>query len=137
MRRPASRGIIRCLLGRQAAWRPPHNRESHMFSTLFAAAAAPAAAAEPNPMYSFGFLILLFVVFYFLLIRPQQKRAKEQRKMISELAKGDEVIAAGILGRVENVGEHFLTVEVADNVQIRVQKGAVSNVLPKGTLKSS
>jgi len=108
-----------------------------MFSTLFAAAAAPAAAAEPNPMYSFGFLILLFVVFYFLLIRPQQKRAKEQRKMISEIAKGDEVIAAGILGRVENVGEHFLTVEVADNVQIRVQKGAVSNVLPKGTLKSS
>lgn len=108
-----------------------------MFSTLFAAAAAPAAAAEPNPMYSFGFLILLFVVFYFLLIRPQQKRAKEQRKMIAELAKGDEVIAAGILGRVENVGEHFLTVEVADNVQIRVQKGAVTNVLPKGTLKSS
>jgi preprotein translocase subunit YajC len=91
-----------------------------MFSTLFAAAAAPAAAGEPNPMYSFGFLILLFVVFYFLLIRPQQKRAKEQRKMISEIAKGDEVIAAGILGRVENVGEHFLTVEVADNVQIRV-----------------
>jgi len=108
-----------------------------MFSMLFAAAAAPAAAGEPNPMYSFGFLILLFVVFYFLLIRPQQKRAKEQRKMISEIAKGDEVIAAGILGRVENVGEHFLTVEVADNVQIRVQKGAVSNVLPKGTLKSS
>jgi preprotein translocase subunit YajC len=108
-----------------------------MFSTLFAAAAAPAAAAEPTPRYSCGFLILLFVVFYFLLIRPQQKRAKEQRKMISELAKGDEVIAAGILGRVENVGEHFLTVEVADNVHIRVQKGAVSNVLPKGTLKSS
>lgn len=108
-----------------------------MFSTLFAAAAAPAAAGEPNPMYSFGFLILLFVVFYFLLIRPQQKRAKEQRKMISEIARGDEVIAAGILGRVENVGEHFLTLEVADNVQIRVQKGAVSNVLPKGTLKSS
>jgi preprotein translocase subunit YajC len=107
-----------------------------MFSTLFAAAAAPAAAGEPNPMYSFGFLILLFVVFYFLLIRPQQKRAKEQRKMISELARGDEVVAAGILGRVENVGEHFLTLEVADNVQIRVQKGAVSNVLPKGTLKS-
>jgi preprotein translocase subunit YajC len=108
-----------------------------MLSTFFAAAAAPAAAGEPNPIYSFGFLILLFVVFYFLLIRPQQKRAKEQKKMISELARGDEVIAAGILGRVENVGEHFLTVEVADNVQIRVQKGAVSTVLPKGTLKSS
>jgi preprotein translocase subunit YajC len=108
-----------------------------MLSTFFAAAAAPAAAAEPNPMYSFGFIILLFVVFYFLLIRPQQKRAKEQKKMIAELARGDEVIAAGILGRIENVGEHFLTVEIADKVQIRVQKGAVSTVLPKGTLKAS
>ncbi|HET7610784.1 MAG TPA: preprotein translocase subunit YajC [Rhodanobacteraceae bacterium] len=108
-----------------------------MLSTFIAAAAAPAAAGEPNPIYSFGFIILLFVVFYFLLIRPQQKRAKEQRKMISELARGDEVIAAGILGRIENVGEHFLTVEIADKVQIRVQKGAVSTVLPKGTLKSA
>ncbi|HJP99012.1 MAG TPA: preprotein translocase subunit YajC [Rhodanobacteraceae bacterium] len=88
-------------------------------------------------MYSFGFIILLFVVFYFLLIRPQQKRAKEQKKMIAELARGDEVIAAGILGRIENVGEHFLTVEIADKVQIRVQKGAVSTVLPKGTLRSA
>ncbi|MGH8191037.1 MAG: preprotein translocase subunit YajC [Rhodanobacteraceae bacterium] len=109
-----------------------------MLSTFFAAAAAPAArAAEPNPMYSFGFIILLFIVFYFLLIRPQQKRSKEQKRMISELARGDEVIAAGILGRIENVGEHFLTVEIADKVHIRVQKGAVSTVLPKGTLKSA
>ncbi|MGH8215422.1 MAG: preprotein translocase subunit YajC [Rhodanobacteraceae bacterium] len=108
-----------------------------MLSTFFAAAAAPAAAGESNPIYSFGFIILLFVVFYFLLIRPQQKRAKEQKKMISELARGDEVIAAGILGRIENVGEHFLTVEIADKVQIRVQKGAVSTVLPKGTVKSA
>lgn len=109
-----------------------------MLPTFLVAQAAPAAAAaEPNPIYSFGFIILLFVVFYFLLIRPQQKRAKEQKKMIAELAKGDEVIAAGILGRVDNIGEHFLTLEVADNVRIRVQKGAVSNVLPKGTLKAS
>ncbi|HLI18678.1 MAG TPA: preprotein translocase subunit YajC [Rhodanobacteraceae bacterium] len=110
-----------------------------MLSSLFVAAAAPAAAhpAEPNPIYTYGFLILLFVVFYFLLIRPQQKRAKEQRKMIAELAKGDEVIAAGILGRVENIGEHFLTLEIADNVHIRVQKGSVSTVLPKGTIKST
>ncbi|MGH8184203.1 MAG: preprotein translocase subunit YajC [Rhodanobacteraceae bacterium] len=110
-----------------------------MLSTLFAvAAAAPAAhPAEANPMYTYGFLIVLFVIFYFLLIRPQQKRAKEQKKMISELAKGDEVIAAGILGKVENIGEHFLTLEVADDVHIRVQKGAVSTVLPKGTIKSS
>ena len=108
-----------------------------MLSSFIAAAAAPAAAAEPNPMFSFGFIILLFVVFYFLLIRPQQKRAKEQRKMIAELAKGDEVVAAGILGRVEDIGEHFLTLEVADNVRIRVEEGTSSNVLPKGTLKSS
>ena len=109
-----------------------------MLSTLSAAAAAPAArAAESNPIFQFGFLILLFVVFYFLLIRPQQKRAKEQRRMIADLAKGDEVIAAGILGKVVDVGEHFLTLEVADNMRIRVQKGAVTNVLPKGTLKSS
>jgi preprotein translocase subunit YajC len=101
------------------------------------AAAAPAGQPKgPNPMYEFGFLILLFVVFYFLLIRPQQKRSKEQKKMIAELTKGDEVVAAGILGRVENVGEHFLTVEVADHVHVRIQKGAVSSVLPKGTLKS-
>ena len=73
----------------------------------------------------------------FLFIRPQSKRQKEQRKMIAELAKGDEVIAAGILGRVENVGEHFLTVEIADNVHVHVQKGAVATVVPKGTIKSS
>ncbi|TAN03979.1 MAG: preprotein translocase subunit YajC [Rhodanobacteraceae bacterium] len=110
-----------------------------MLSSLFAVAAAAPAAHPPeaNPIYTYGFLIVLFVIFYFLLIRPQQKRAKEQKKMISELAKGDEVIAAGILGKVENIGEHFLTLEVADNVRIRVQKGAVSTVLPKGTLKSS
>jgi preprotein translocase subunit YajC len=137
VRDPETHGIIRCLLGRQAASRPPHNREPRMLSTFIAAAAAPAAAAEPNPIYSFGFIILLFVVFYFLLIRPQQKRAKEQKKMIAELTRGDEVIAAGILGRIETVGEHFLTVEIADKVQIRVQKGAVSTVLPKGTLKSA
>ena len=108
-----------------------------MLPTLIVAQAASGTAAESNPIYSFGFIILLFVVFYFLLIRPQQKRAKEQKKMISELARGDEVIAAGILGRIENVGEHFLTVEIADKVQIRVQKGAVSTVLPKGTVKSA
>ncbi|HEX7326081.1 MAG TPA: preprotein translocase subunit YajC [Rhodanobacteraceae bacterium] len=109
-----------------------------MFATFLAAAAAPAAkAAGPNPMFEFGFLILLFVVFYFLLIRPQQKRAKETKKMIAQLAKGDEVIAAGILGRVENIGDHFLTLEVADNVHIRMQKGSVTTVVPKGTIKAA
>ena len=100
------------------------------------AAAAPAQSTEQS-LFPFGMLIVLFVVFYFLLIRPQQKRAKEQKKMIADLAKGDEVIAAGILGRVENVGEHFLILQVADNVQIRVQKGAVSTIVPKGTMKAA
>ena len=98
---------------------------------------APADGGMMAVIMQFLPIVAIFVVFYFLLIRPQQKRAKEQKKMISELAKGDEVIAAGILGKVENIGEHFLTLEVADNVHIRVQKGAVSTVLPKGTIKSS
>lgn len=144
MRYPVRHGIIRCLLGRYAASRPPHNREPCMLPMFFAAAAAPAASGASEGAAHSIFsspIILVYVViiigFYFLFIRPQSKRQKEQRKMISELAKGDEVIAAGILGRIENVGEHFITVEIADNVHIRVQKGAVSTVLPKGTVKSS
>lgn len=106
--------------------------------SFISAAAAPAAqpAAGPSTLFTYGLLAVMFAVFYFLLIRPQQKRAKEQRKMISELAKGDEVIAAGIVGRVDEIGDHFVSLEVADKVCIRVQKGAVSTVLPKGTLKS-
>lgn len=106
------------------------------FIPVAAAAASAAPKTAANPLIEFLPLIALVVIFYFLLIRPQQKRAKEQRKMISELAKGDEVVAAGILGRVDDVGDHFVTLEVADNVRIRVQKGSVSSVLPKGTLKS-
>jgi preprotein translocase subunit YajC len=108
-----------------------------MFSTLFAAAAAPAAAAEPNPMYSFGFLILLFVVFYFLLIRPQQKRAKETRAMLDALQKGDEVVTAGgIVGRIAKLTDQYATVEIAPSVEINVQRGAISQILPKGTVKA-
>jgi preprotein translocase subunit YajC len=103
------------------------------------AAAAPAAgAAAPGSQFlSFLPLLLLFGVFYFMLIRPQMKRQKEVRNMLSQLAKNDEVIAAGIAGRVDEVGESFCTVEIAPNVKIRVQKGAITQVLPKGTLKSS
>src|SRR5690242_2336868 len=102
------------------------------------AAAAPAAGAAPgNPFITFLPLLLLFGVFYFMLIRPQMKRQKEVRNMLSQLAKNDEVIAAGIAGRVDEVGESFCTVEIAPNVKIRVQKGAITQVLPKGTLKSS
>jgi preprotein translocase subunit YajC len=72
------------------------------------------------------------------MIRPQMKRQKEHRQMLSALAKGDEVVTnGGIAGRVEEVGESFLTVEIAPNVKVRVQKGSISQVLPKGSLKSS
>lgn len=82
------------------------------------------------------FPILLLVVFYFLLIRPQQKRAKEHRKMVEALAKGDEVVSTGgIAGRITEVGETFATMEIADGVQVRLQKAAVTSVLPKGTLR--
>jgi preprotein translocase subunit YajC len=72
------------------------------------------------------------------MIRPQMKRQKEHRNMVSALAKGDEIVSnGGIAGRVEDVGESFLTVEIAPNVKIKLQKGAISQVLPKGTLKAS
>jgi preprotein translocase subunit YajC len=104
----------------------------------FVLAQAAPAAAPGNPLVSFLPLIGLFVVFYFLMIRPQMKRQKEQRAMLSALAKGDEVVTTGgIAGRIEDVGESFLTVEIASGIKVRVQKGAVSQVLPKGTLKSS
>jgi preprotein translocase subunit YajC len=75
---------------------------------------------------------------YFLMIRPQMKRQKEHRAMLEKLTKGDEVITnGGIAGTVSDIGENFITVEIADNVRIRVQKGAIANVLPKGTLKSA
>lgn len=82
--------------------------------------------------------IVLIAVMYFLMIRPQMKRTKEHRAMLEKLAKGDEVLTnGGIAGVVTEIGENFITVEVATNVQIRVQKGAIGNVLPKGTLKSA
>ena len=102
------------------------------------AQAAGAAPAAPSMMSSLLFPIILIAIMYFLMIRPQMKRQKEHRAMLEKLAKGDEVITnGGIAGTVSNIGESFITVEVADGVQLRVQKGAIANVLPKGTLKSA
>jgi preprotein translocase subunit YajC len=82
--------------------------------------------------------VLLLVVFYFLLIRPQNKRAKEQKEMLSKVAAGDEVATTGgILGKVLEVGEQFLTVEIANGVSIKLQKFQVAQVLPKGTVKNA
>ena len=106
--------------------------------TSVVAQAAGGAAQAPNPIMTFLPLIGLFAVFYFLMIRPQMKRQKEHRAMLSALSKGDEVVTnGGIAGRVEELGEAFLVVEIAPNVKVRVQKGSVSQVLPKGSLKSS
>ena len=82
-------------------------------------------------------IVVMVAVFYFLLIRPQQKRAKEHQKLVSELAKGDEVITAGgILGKVTKVDENYAVVEIADNMEIKLQKHSIQSTLPKGTLKS-
>lgn len=101
-----------------------------------------AMAADSIPtgggIMSFLPLILIFVVFYFLLIRPQQKRAKEHKSMLDSLNKGDEVVTAGgVLGKIKNVGENFVEVEVATNVLVKVQKPQISQLMPKGTVKQS
>jgi preprotein translocase subunit YajC len=107
-----------------------------LISSAYAQAAAP--GATPNPLMSFLPLVILFVIFYFMLIRPQMKRAKEQRSMISALAKGDEVLTnGGLLGRVEDIADQFVTLEIAPNIVVKLQKQAISAILPKGTLKAS
>ena len=83
-------------------------------------------------------IILMFVVLYFVMIRPQMKRAKEHKAMVDTLQKGDEVVAAGgVLGKVTKVADNYVTVEIADKVEIKVQRPAVQLVLPKGTIKGA
>ncbi len=102
-----------------------------------AAAQATGTAAQPNALMQMLPLVLIFVVFYFLLIRPQAKRAKEHKAMVASLSTGDEVVTGGgILGKVAEVSDQFLVVEVAEGVQVKVQRHTVTQVLPKGTVKS-
>jgi preprotein translocase subunit YajC len=83
-------------------------------------------------------LVVFFAIFYFLLIRPQQKRMAEHKKMVDALSRGDEIVTqGGLLGRVEEVGDSFITMEIAQGVKIKVQKHALGAVLPKGTYKSA
>jgi preprotein translocase subunit YajC len=83
-------------------------------------------------------MVVFVVIFYFLLIRPQQKKAKEHQALISKIGVGDEVVTTGgILGKVTEVGDSFVTIEVADGVRIKVQKFQVGSLMPKGTLKSA
>ncbi|GBE07579.1 preprotein translocase subunit YajC [bacterium BMS3Bbin11] len=100
--------------------------------------AQAAGAPQQGGFMQIIFLGGIFVVFYFLLIRPQQKRAKEHKKMTEAIAKGDEVVTnGGTLGKVTGVGESFVTVEVATGVEIKVQRTAIQALMPKGTIKSA
>jgi preprotein translocase subunit YajC len=101
----------------------------------FAQGAAPAAEMS---FMSFLPMIVIFVLFYFMLIRPQQKRAKEQKALLEALAKGDEVAtSSGILGRITKVNEQYVTLELADGVEILIQRAAVAARLEKGTIKTN
>jgi preprotein translocase subunit YajC len=104
-------------------------------------AAAQTAAGAPAPggsMMGLLFPILLLVVMFFLMVRPQMKRQKEHRELLGKLAKGDEVLTSGgIAGRVVSIDDNFVGVEIADGVVVKMQKGAIAAVLPKGTLKSA
>ena len=105
---------------------------------FIASAQAQDAAAGPagGDMFQIVFLISLFFLFYFIAIRPQRKRQKEHQELVNKLAVKDEVVtSSGILGRVTAVEPDFVVVKVAENVEIKLQKWAVQNVLPKGTLK--
>lgn len=102
------------------------------------AQAAPATAPAGGFMSTLLFPIALIAIMYFMMIRPQMKRSKEHKAMLEKLAVGDEVLTSGgIAGTVRSLGDSFITVEIANGVQVRVQRGAIGNVLPKGSLKAS
>ncbi len=95
------------------------------------------AAAQGSGMESIVLIVLMFGVLYFLMIRPQMKRAKEQKAMIDALQKGDEVVTAGgVIGRITKLGDNYVSVEIASNVEVQVQRPAIQLVLPKGTIKN-
>jgi preprotein translocase subunit YajC len=108
-------------------------------SEAFAQAAPAATGAPESFLGSLGSmlpLLLMFVVLYFVMIRPQMKRQKEAKAMIDALAKGDEVVTGGgMLGKISKIGESYLHVEVANGVEIQLQRSAIVQVLPKGTIK--
>jgi len=107
----------------------------NIISTAMAQGAPTAGSG--GGVSSLIFMAAFIAIFYFMLIRPQQKRAKEQQAMLAALANGDEVVTSGgLLGRIVEVGDNYLGVEIADGVRIKVQKSAITQVLPKGTLRN-
>ena len=110
-----------------------------MNSLIPAALAQGAAAASPTSQLPFLLMMAgIFVVFYFVLFRPQQKKQKEHQALVSKLAAGDEVVTTGgLLGKITGLSDHFVTLEIAEGVRVKVQKFQVSALMPKGTLKSA
>ena len=106
-----------------------------MIGTAYAQAAGGAQGGDT--LMGMLPIILMFVILYFLMIRPQMKKAKEHRTMLDALAKGDEVIAVGILGKIEKLSDNYVSVEIAPNTVIQVQRQAVTTLLPKGTIKDA
>ena len=107
-----------------------------IISQAFAQTAPAASGGGESSLLSLLPLVLMFVVLYFIMIRPQMKRQKEHKAMVEALAKGDEVVTGGgILGRVSKLGETYVHVEVANGVELQVQRTAIVQVLPKGTIK--
>lgn len=108
---------------------------SFFISDAYAAAASPSSGGDP--IVTIVMFVAIIGFFWFFLIRPQQKKQKEHQKLLSALSKGDEVVTSGgMLGRITEVGDQFITIEVASGVQVRIQKQAVGNVMPKGTIKN-
>jgi preprotein translocase subunit YajC len=109
---------------------------SFFISDAIAEAAPAASASSPDPLASLILPIGLVVLFYFFLIRPQSKRQKEHKQMVNDLQKGEEVITSGgILGKITNVNDNFITLEIAKDVSLNIQKSAVQTIMPKGTIK--
>ena len=106
---------------------------------FISSAHAQAAGAPPGAgMANLVMIGLLVVFFYFILLRPQMKRAKEHKALVEGLAKGDEVVTnGGVLGKIENVGDTFITLQIADSTQIKLQKHSVAAVMPKGTIRDA
>ncbi|NBA95664.1 preprotein translocase subunit YajC [Pseudomonas sp. R5(2019)] len=111
---------------------------SFLIPAAYADAAAPAAAASPaGTGFEWIFLVGFLVIFYLMIWRPQAKRAKEQKNLLGNLQKGDEVVTTGgIAGKITKVADDFVVIEVSDTVELKFQKGAVAATLPKGTLKA-
>ena len=108
-----------------------------LFITEAFAEAAPATAAQPNPYAPFIMLALMVVIFYFLLWRPQSKRSKEHKTLMEGLSAGDEVVlSGGMLGKILKVEDQYAVLELAKNVEVKIQKSAIASILPKGTLKA-